>query len=72
MIIVFLCHPAQIVCAVIQGITVNVINGIADRRVRVRAKSLCDQTTNKKMLRNTEGWLFLFAYAFGLELVPSI
>ena len=36
---------------ILSPISVYVINGIADRRVRVRAKSLRDQTTDKKMMR---------------------
>ena len=49
-VIVLLAHPAQIVRAVVQAVAVNMIDGSADRRVRVLAERLSYETADKKML----------------------
>ena len=49
-VIVLLAQPAQIVSAVVQAVAVYVVNGSADRRIRVRAKRLSYETADKKML----------------------
>ena len=48
-IIILLAHPTQIGRAVVAGVAVYVIHGIADRRVRVRAPRLSHETADKKM-----------------------
>ena len=49
-VIVLLAQPAQIVGAVVQAVAVYVIDGSADRRIRVRAERLRHETADKKML----------------------
>ena len=49
-VIVLLAQPAQIVGAVVQAVAVYVVNGSADRRIRVRTECLSYETADKKML----------------------
>ena len=48
-VIVLLTHPAQIVRAVVAGVAVDVVHGVADFRVRVRTPRLSHQAADKKM-----------------------
>ena len=59
-VIIALTHPAQIVRTVVARVPVYVVNGSADRRIGVRAESLCDQTAYKKMTAYT---VFTKAYS---------
>ena len=47
-VIILLTHPAQIIRAVVAGVAVDVVHGIADLRVRVRAPRLSHETADEK------------------------
>ena len=52
-VIILLAHPAQVVCAVVAGVAVDVVHGVAVLRVRVGAPRLSHETADKKMVRLT-------------------